>query len=129
MKQSPEIQRQLLFDIEDCDRLSGLAFANKAAARAAMIPEEMLDDCQELTKDIEYNLGLLVERGLIKVEPDNQFIRYNLTAIGHDSIEAIRDDTFWNNLRNVTPREASVLLRNTVGSAAANAAIKMLGYE
>jgi hypothetical protein len=48
VKQSPEIQRQLLFDIEDCDRLSGLAFANKAAARAAMIPEEMLDDCQEL---------------------------------------------------------------------------------
>ncbi len=107
----------------------GLAFIEKLSARVIMIPEEDLENVEDLDVNVSYNLDLLFQRGLVKVEKISNYTYVNLSAAGHDAVDAIRDDTFWNKLKDVTPKEGADLIKSTLTTTVGAAVIQMLGYN
>ncbi len=98
MKQDLDLQRELLIEIESCESLHGLGFAEKRFWEAMGVDAttEASSRLRDLTKEASYNLDLLGQRELVIHENHGGHLYFNLTALGHDYLDAIRADNVWN---------------------------------
>ncbi|SDC60541.1 Hypothetical protein SAMN05421734_11310 [Pelagirhabdus alkalitolerans] len=100
MKRDMELIRSLLLEIEEDER-----------DRIIFNPD---DSDKYTSKQIQYNLKLMVECGLIKGSVDNYWDGYkvvvsDLTWEGHDFLDAARNDTIWNEAKEIAKQKGSHL--------------------
>ncbi|MGB3316186.1 MAG: hypothetical protein WBB85_17425 [Albidovulum sp.] len=106
------------------DRIRNLLLRLEGEPQGFLIVAGLLNASDEERAD-EYHLKLMADEGLV-VETDEAVWR--LTALGHDAVEALEVNAFWEKLKSAGPKEAYELLKGATSSLAVTAISKLMGW-